>query len=117
MCSNIISKRFTFGQQLGDDRWNLNNIHYVRLPDHIELNRAIVFGKQDRKERLARLRTGLNQASRKLMKRMRPCNIRVAKLAVDLKPSIATSPTSSIECKYSFGVIKIESNALCLTTM
>ena len=64
----------------GDDRWNLNNIHYMRLFDHVEMDRPVVFGRRNRWERLKRLKSGLDKASRKLMTQMRPCHVKVERL-------------------------------------
>ena len=84
----------------GDDRWNLNNIHYMRLIDHVEMDRPVVFGRRNRWERLKRLKSGLDKASRKLMKQMRPCRVKVERLCGQsvVAETLPLTTTNGIAC-------------------
>ena len=63
----------------------------MRLLDHVEMDRPVVFGRRNRWERLKRLKSGLDKASRKLMKQMRPCHVKVERLC-EQRVSAETPP-------------------------
>lgn len=60
----------------GNDRWSLNNIHYIRRDVHAHPDRIHVLGARSRRNRAMELRRcGLDKKSRKLLASCRPCSI------------------------------------------
>ncbi|XP_067929573.1 uncharacterized protein [Watersipora subatra] len=66
-----------------DDSWSMNNIHYVRLDEHNNINRNYSFGRRARLERYKTLKFGLNRRSRKLLRLLQQCSVQVNRYNFD----------------------------------
>ena len=59
----------------------MNNIHYVRIEGHDNLDRPYVFGRKARKDRFKKLRCfGLNKRSRRLLQQIQPFSLTLRKV-------------------------------------